>query len=236
MSAQLQAKQDTEQIDSLILTLIIPGTCGMGCEFCIIDHLEEEQGKHILTPDDYGRFISEIHAVHFVAAVCIQGREPTNPQSMPYTERILACAHECSRPSSFVTNGLWLAQHAEQLVATPPGKIAVSIDSGLPEEHNRIRKNPRAFARAVEGIRAVQNVLPETGLNVTSVYQPNGRHFLESMPQLLKELGIQGWSINVQITPGSESFGGPTQADEQCFRDLVSLYRLACDHGLSCFV
>jgi MoaA/NifB/PqqE/SkfB family radical SAM enzyme len=66
----------------------------------------------------------------------------------------LAYAAQLGLQATVTTNGLLLPQRAEELVDGGCRELFVSLD-GPARVHNRIRRHPASFARAVEGIRAV---------------------------------------------------------------------------------
>ena len=66
----------------------------------------------------------------------------------------LAYASGLGLYATVTTNGLLLPRRAEELVAGGCRELFVSLD-GPAAVHDRIRRHPGSFARAVEGIRAV---------------------------------------------------------------------------------
>jgi hypothetical protein len=83
------------------------------------------------------------------------------------------------------------------------------------------------------GIRiAVDALAPSTRLIVSSVLLPSRRHYLDAMPSLLREIGIDRWIINPLLRVGGDQAGGPVADRSSLFRDLLILQEAARREGI----
>jgi MoaA/NifB/PqqE/SkfB family radical SAM enzyme len=206
--------------------------CNLKCGFCLVRQ-RREITETLLQPEDYTRFIREVADRKRVFALAIQGYEPLLPESLPYTQAILAAGRFLGVPTSLVTNGVGLLGAADLLKTLSPTKIGVSIDAAAPEIHDRIRGVKGAWQASVAGLRrAIEVLAPKTSLVVQSVLLPSRRHYLDAMPGRLREIGIDRWIINPMLRVGREQAGGPVGGRARLFRDLSILQEAADRAGV----
>jgi len=181
-----------------------------------------------LQPGDLTRFIREAAEHAPIFALALQGYEPLLPESLAYTQSILATGLFLGLPTTLVTNGTKLAEAVDLLKTLSPNKIAVSLDAAAVAIHDRARGVPGAWAAAVDGIRrAIEVLTPRTRLVVASVLLPSKRHYLDDLPARLREMGIDEWIINPLLRVGSNEAGGPVGDHANLFRDLLILQEAA---------
>jgi MoaA/NifB/PqqE/SkfB family radical SAM enzyme len=138
-----------------------------------------------------------------------KGMRPLSPESMPYTQAILASGRFRKLPTALVTNGVHLGGAIDQLKMLSPHKIAISLDAVAAEHHDRIRGVPGTWAAAVRNIeRALAVLAPQTRIVVSFVLQPSKRHDLEAMPARLREIGFDRWIITPLLRVGADKTGG----------------------------
>jgi hypothetical protein len=180
------------------------------------------------------RFIREAAQRAPIFAVAIQGHEPLLPDSLPYTQAILAAGRFLNLPTTLVTNGTHLAAAAGLLNTLKPAKIAVSLDAADAGQHDRARGVAGAFAATATGIRCAAEVLaPQTRIAVSSVLIPSKRHYLDGMPALLRDMAIDRWIVNPLLRVGhGEVAGGPVGPQAALFRDLLILHEAADRAGV----
>jgi MoaA/NifB/PqqE/SkfB family radical SAM enzyme len=216
------------------LTFVVPALkgCNLRCPFCLVRQ-RREISETSLGPEDYSRFVREAAEMAPIFGIAIQGYEPLLPESLPYTQAILASGRFLGLPTTLVTNGVKLADALDLLKTLSPNKIAISLDAASAEIHDRIRGVDGAWAAAVTGIkRAVEVVAPRTRLVVSSVLLPSRRHYLDAMPARLREIGIDRWIINPLLRVGSDQTGGPVADRASLFRDLLILQEAAHRAGV----
>jgi MoaA/NifB/PqqE/SkfB family radical SAM enzyme len=234
-SAGLQPQPDIDP-DSAggFLTFVVPASdgCGLKCSFCLVRQ-RQEISEASLQPKDFARFVREAGERRKIFAVAVQGYEPLLPDSLPYTQAILATGRLLKVPATLVTNGVNLEESVNQLEILSPAKIAVSLDAASPDLHDRIRGVAGTWAAAVRGIeRAAAVLAPRTRLAVSSVLLPSKRHYLDAMPARLRDFGIDRWIINPLLRVGADQAGGPVCERARLFHDILILQEAADRAGI----
>jgi len=226
--------EDEPDATGQFLTFIVPAPngCNLKCPFCLVRQ-RGEITETCLEPNDFVRFIREAAEGAPIFALAIQGYEPLLPESLPYTQAILATARFLGLRASFVTNGTKLIDAMDLLKTTGPSKIAVSLDAASPDIHDRIRGVPGAWAAAVKGLgRAIDALAPRSRTVVSSVLLPSRRRYLDAMPARLREIGIDRWIINPLLRVGSDHAGGLVGDRASLYRDLLILQEAADRAGV----
>jgi len=234
-NAGLQPQPDYEPgAVGQFLTFIVPALngCNLKCPFCLVRQRREIK-ETFLGPGDLMRFIRGAAQRAPMFALAIQGYEPLLPESLPYTQAILATGRFLSLPTTLVTNGVKLVDAIDLLTTLAPNKIAISLDAASAGIHDRIRGVAGAWAATVAGIRrAIEVLAPQTRLVVASVLLPTRRHYLDGMPIRLRELGIDRWIINPLVRVGRDEVGGPVGDRASLYRDLLILKEAADRAGV----
>lgn len=123
--------------------------CNLRCEHCFATALEDKTRKTMST-EDYKRVAKEcmqLGTVNF----SFQGGEPLLYKNLP--EIIRACKPHLNL-ISVTTNGTLLdEERLNWLKAIGVDILTVSLDSGIPSEHDRFRGIEGAFIKTVEGIK-----------------------------------------------------------------------------------
>jgi pyruvate-formate lyase-activating enzyme len=234
-SAGLQPQPDHEP-DAVgqFLTFVVPALngCNLRCSFCLVRQRHEITETR-LEPEDYVRFIREAVQRAPLFALAIQGHEPLLPESLSYTQAILATGRFLSLPTTLVTNGTRLIDTVDLLRTLSPTKIAISLDAASAGIHDRVRGVGGAWAATIAGIKRATEVLaPETRLVVASVLIPSRRRYLDDMPALLRDIGIDRWIVNPLVHVGRDGVGGPVANQTALFRDLMVLQEAADRAGV----
>jgi len=231
----LQPQRESEpDAAGQFLTFVVPALngCNLKCTFCLIRQRREITDT-CLRPDDFARFIREAAERAPIFAIAIQGYEPLLPESLPYTQAILATGRFLGLPSSLVTNGVKLVDAVNLLTTLSPNKIAISLDAASAEVHDRIRCVAGAWSATVAGIkRAIEVLTPRTRVVVSSILMPSKRHYLDAMPALLRDIGIDRWIINPLLRVGDNQAGGPVAHQDSLYRDLLVLQQAADRAGV----
>ena len=217
------------------LTFIVPASngCNLKCPFCLVRQ-RREVAETCLQPRDLTRFIREANERGPIFALAIQGFEPLLLESLPYTQAILATGRFLGLQTSLVTNGTKLFDSVDLLKTLSPTKIAISLDADSAEVHDDIRGVPGAWKATINGVkRALATLAPVTRLVVASVLLPSRRHYLDSMPARLRELGVDRWIVNPLLRVGSDGNGGPVSDRGSLYRDLLILQETADRVGIA---
>ena len=109
-----------------------------------------------------------------------------------------------------VTNGLLLEDKAEELLRSGVTHVTVSVD-GLGATDDRIRGVSGSFDRAVKGVKAVQRLKKDLGLNVavtliTTLLLKENAEEIPKIVELARSLGAH-WMFNL-LDPNIDIFRG----------------------------
>lgn len=222
-------------VSGAILTFLTPAAqgCGMACGYCFIDRRGEDTLSEVLQPADYARFIREAAALQPVAAVTIQGREPLAPSALPWTEAILAAGAAAGAETGMVTNGLWLKDNVAMLKRLGCSGVTVSIDADTPEWHDRLRRAPGAWRRAMEGLRAASRQGAVKRLAVNSLLFKGAAGRLADMPRHLEEAGVRLWSLSPLLRFDGEGSPHPAMTATEWHESIGFLSARAAQHGIT---
>ncbi len=135
--------------------------CNLNCVHCFAKALiRPEDGAQRMAVEDYRRVAEEcreLGAVNF----SFQGGEPL---LFPQLEEIIKACAPRSSLISVTTNGTLLdAERIRALESWGVDILTVSLDSAIPEEHDRFRGRAGTFAKTLQGIRSAL----ANGLRVT---------------------------------------------------------------------
>lgn len=216
------------------LTFVVPAVqCNLSCSFCAIRQ-RREMNDSALSITDYEFFIDEIVAVEPTAMISIQGYEPLLPEAWPYTRAILSRARDLGVPSSLVTNGVLLAERAQELADLNPTGVTVSIDAAAPEDHDRIRGRDGAFAATLRGVKAIAGINGFAGrVTISSVLMPRRRGLLDGLPAVMTSVGVRHWAISPLLRIKRGVIGGAVAPSSEVIRDVLELNRRATAAGVT---
>jgi radical SAM protein with 4Fe4S-binding SPASM domain len=135
--------------------------CNLACRHCYSDSTSRRYDE--LTTDEAMAFVADI-ADFGSPALLLSGGEPFMRPDL------MEVVHEARRRGLAVTlstNGTLIdATRARQVADAGVRYVGISID-GAEAEHDRFRGRPRAYARALAGIRALKEEGVRVGLRVT---------------------------------------------------------------------
>jgi radical SAM protein with 4Fe4S-binding SPASM domain len=121
------------------------------------------------------------------------------PLMHPHWDKFAVRLKEKGVDVYMISNGYYLEENMERILASPLRRIGLSID-GTREIHNHIRQNNEAFQRAMNGAR----LLKEKGLSVGVVTHASGYNLkvLEEMYDLFKEIPMDFWQVQITFPSG----------------------------------
>lgn len=218
-----------------ILTFIVPAAfgCDLRCAGCYIAQRGEDKIPSSLTPSDYASFIVRVARYETPALVTVQGYEALLPGSTDYTFAILDTAAELGLTTAIVTNGTHLEIHSSRLANLRIDALTVSLDSGSADRHDKVRGKAGAFAATVRGIRraAADPWLAKRTI-IASVLYPGRRQYLEDVPALLQDLGVDTWVVTPFLAMEHGSLE-PKGDHHRIVEDLVELDQIARSCGIA---
>ena len=225
--------------NGLFLTFVVPAPdgCNLACPFCLVQQRHEWTPDHFISVDDLALFVRQTAERKPIAALAIQGYEPLLPGSLPHTTALLTTGKQLGVPAGLVTNGVLLAEAIDALSEAAPDAIAVSLDAGSADQHDRIRGVSGAWAAAVLGLeQAATRLPPWISLVVSSVLQPGKRRYLDALPARLRHLGVDYWIVNPLLRISRNGKSGLVDSADNIFRDLLVLQDAADRAGVGLIV
>ncbi len=167
-------------------SLAVDDRCDAACEHCSFFAAVEEPGRHVLSLAEMRDLIAQAQELG-VSVINIVGGEPLLREDLP--EILRAVDKELSTTVLF-TNGSRLAERAAELAAAGLDSVFVSIDAAEAEEHDRFRRSPGLFARALEGIRLARRLGLSTGFSVTMTPESHAAGELDRIMDLARRTGV----------------------------------------------
>jgi MoaA/NifB/PqqE/SkfB family radical SAM enzyme len=148
-----RALSDGRSLPPRFVTLKPTLRCNLRCEFCrFVANGDVFGKKDWMEPQDWVRVVDEI--APYRPYLCLTGGEPLLYPDLPgLIARIKAHELRCV----LTTNGTMLERRAEALMQAPPDAVILSID-GPREVHDRVRKAPGTFERALRGVRRMESL------------------------------------------------------------------------------
>jgi cytosylglucuronate decarboxylase len=171
-----------------ILIVRILEACDAGCFMC---GFAWSNDAHRFSATE-ARRIADSARDSTLRLVRFTGGEPLLHQELP---EIVAAFAGAGLLTSVITNGGLLSERLRKLLSAGISQVIVSLDSPRAESHNRYRKSPGLFDRAVAGLRELRRLAPHVRTRVNTVAGPHNIEYLEEMYDLLGELGVEAWSI-----------------------------------------
>jgi MoaA/NifB/PqqE/SkfB family radical SAM enzyme len=133
--------------------------CNLSCQHCFATRLRRN-GRRKMSEDDYARVAREcmkLGALNF----SFQGGEPL---LVPNLKNIIEACQPDRNLISITTNGTLLTpERVSALKSWGVDILTISLDSAIPEEHDRFRGADNVFVKTMEGIRLAL----QAGLHVT---------------------------------------------------------------------
>jgi MoaA/NifB/PqqE/SkfB family radical SAM enzyme len=165
--------------------------CNLRCVMCDVGTGDSETnfGANLVgaatrsMPIELFRRIADQVALHYPGANLALAY--TEPLAWPALSEALDYARALGLPAAVTSNGLLLPAKAEALAKAGCRELAISLD-GPPEVHDAIRRRNGSYARAVEGIRMLQEL---EGAPPVSVYCTLTERNVGSLVDFLEGLG-----------------------------------------------
>lgn len=183
------------------LVLDFTQRCNLSCQMCAQARARETDGPEQLPPDmpmevlnrvvaDAGARLWPKPMIHLIG-----GEVMLHAHFLEAVAEIKAHGLKCG----LTTNAYFLEPYAGELVRLGLDTLRISLD-GPEEIHNTIRRNPRSFGKAMQGIAAVRREqaqqrksAPQLGLNcvMTGINQ----FYLYEMVDIAAEVGVPSLTL-----------------------------------------
>lgn len=194
--------------------IALTNKCNLNCEHCFASHLDQGADKQ-LTHGDLANIYAQglrmgVYGYHFT------GGEPLMRSDL---EDVLRIFHPHRTYLSFITNSSMLTRERIQgFKKIGVDCIAISLDSGFSEEHDRFRGSQGLFDNAIECFRMLheEGIHPITCITVTddTVREPGFLTLVDKMRDLNVEVHVNygvrigNWESNQNVffSPDSKRF------------------------------
>ena len=179
--------------------LALTYACNNACPHCYNEPERFAMGS--LAVEDWYRVLDKLASIG-VPHVILTGGEPT---LLPFLPDLVRHADGLGQIVGMNTNGRRLAESglAASLAAAGLNHVQVTLESCIPEVHDRMVATPGAFDETVRGIRAALASGLHTITN-TTVTRENRDHVLDIV-RFVHELGLSTFAMNGIIYAGGGS-------------------------------
>lgn len=149
-----------------VVDLMVTGKCNFECSHCYASNWTKQENVNISVLENTINELSGLGVFHYT----LQGGEPLTDLSR-LKEMIKICKPHRSY-INVVTNG-WLVTPVivKELKEIGVDKITVSLDSGIPEEHDNFRNKPGSFDRVIKAIKFIRDENLHTGISTCITHQ-----------------------------------------------------------------
>ncbi len=171
----------------------ITTACNLNCLHCGSDCKKAEKPEH-LPPNTVLKVLAEIKSRYNSReiTVALSGGEP-----LCYPD-VFKLGREITRlefPWGMVTNGYaWSGETVRDALSAGLHSITVSLD-GLSDEHDWLRGQEGAFARAIETIAMLRRYPDWKAMDVVTCVNQRNLPSLDRIYLLLKALGVRDWRL-----------------------------------------
>lgn len=196
--------------------------CNLHCRHCGSD-CKKSSGIADMPKEDFLHVLDNIaaHTDPHDVFVIISGGEPLMRDDLEECGRAI---YEKGFPWGMVTNGLYMTPKRFRALRNAGMHTAtVSLD-GLEAEHNRMRGNPKSFARAVDAIRTMAAEFDFVFDVVTCANRGNYSQ-LDELKEMLIGLGVKAWRIFTVFPVGRAAQHDDLQLSDEEFRGVMEFIK-----------
>lgn len=202
--------------------------CNLHCRHCGSD-CKKSSGFADMPKEDFLRVLGNVaaHTDPHSVFVIISGGEPLMRDDLEECGRAI---YEKGFPWGMVTNGLYMTPKRFRALRNAGMHTAtVSLD-GLEEEHNRMRGNPKSFARAVDAIRTMA-AEPDFVFDVVTCANRHNYPQLDELKEMLIGLGVRAWRIFTVFPVGRAAQYDDLQLTGEEFRGVMEFIKRTRSEG-----
>lgn len=174
--------------------------CQNKCVFCYASSPERGKALPGMTTDQVKKVLLAIKNDAKVPTVSLTGGEPTLRKDIV---EIVSYAKSIGLRVNLITNGIicGVTDLPYRLKEAGLDSAQVSIESSIPEVHDRVVGHPMAFKKTVDGFKKLKSLGIHTHIN-TTICKDN-ISYIDQLPKFAKEeLGLEYQSMNMVIRTG----------------------------------
>ena len=169
-----------------MLSFAVDDRCNASCEHCSFYDSVFSRKKQVLSTGEAKKVIADAQELG-VSVINFVGGEPLLRQDL--NELIRSVDKDLSTTVLF-TNGFLLKERAPEIKKAGLDSVYVSIDSADPQTHDRFRKVPGLFNKAIESICTAKTLGLSTGLSCTLTPDSFTRGEFDRLVELAKKIGV----------------------------------------------
>lgn len=183
----------------MFATFVVPAPqgCNLNCPYCAVA-LRNEAKNILLTDTQYLDFLDAAIAYGDLKKVAIVGYEPTLDEAVDLSIEMLEKARAAGIKTSMNTNGLNLPKHIVRFAAVVD-TVMISLDSHEASRNDKLRGMLGTFEGTTAGIRSAIAEMGAERVIVNTLLVPKHANYIEGLPEVLLELGVETWVISPYI-------------------------------------
>jgi radical SAM protein with 4Fe4S-binding SPASM domain len=172
--------------------------CNNSCLFCYAGCGNDHEKNEEMSLKEIKYIITLFRTRAKIPFFSFTGGEPLIRRDL---EKMIRFAYKTGLQVNLITNGtLADPQRASSLYKSGLRTAQVSVESHIPEIHDRLTGRPGSFEQVLQGIQYLQKagISVQTNTTLTRLNVPG----IEEYPAFIRELGIKRFSMNIYIPSG----------------------------------
>ena len=169
-----------------LMSFAVNDICNAACEHCSFFTAVEERGREILSLKQASKLIADAQDLG-VSVINFVGGEPLMRDDLP---KIVAAVDKDRSTTLLFTNGWFLEERAMALRKAGLDSVFVSIDAADAVRHDKFRRTPGLFERALRGIQQARKLGFSTGFSATMTPEAWQDGELPRIVELAKDVGV----------------------------------------------
>ncbi len=177
------------------VTILVTYRCNQRCVMCDFPQRAKSDPPE-MTTEELEKLIAEIAELG-AGGISFYGGEPLLRKDLA---SLVAHAHNLGLVTHVATNGLLLnRERAGELIAAGIDLVSISLDSAEETIHDRQRRTPGAFRKALAGIEHLlserERLSSPCRLAIAATLTPLNINEVEALVKLARELGVDSFSV-----------------------------------------
>ncbi len=146
-----------------LMSFAVDDECDAACEHCSFFTAVEEKGRAVLTLEQASRAVADAQDLG-VSVINVVGGEPLGREDLP---ELIRSIDKARSTVLLFTNGSALEARATDLRKAGLDSVFVSIDAADAARHDRFRRKPGLFDRAMRGVQKAKRLGMSVGFSAT---------------------------------------------------------------------
>jgi MoaA/NifB/PqqE/SkfB family radical SAM enzyme len=169
-----------------LMSFAVNDLCNAGCEHCSFYEGVDDETREEMTLDQCKSVVAQAQEIG-VSIINIVGGEPLLRRDLP---EILKSIDKNLTTVTLFTNGWLLKRKIKELKEAGLDSVYISLDAADAATHDKFRKLPGLFDRALQGIAEAKNLGMSCGISTTMTPESYKAGELDKIIELGKTLGV----------------------------------------------